>query len=121
MFIRKRLREFQPTSRLFFNVHLDGLEKTHDLCVEREGVFKEAIEGIQAAKQAGFLICTNTTIFRQTDLREIRVLFTYLTTLCVDGLMISHAYPYAAVQTKELFMPRTETRPTFQHSRNLVS
>src|SRR5207248_4829525 len=79
MFIRKRLREFQPTSRLFFNVHLDGLEKTHDLCVEREGVFKEAIEGIQAAKQAGFLVCTNTTLFRQTDLREIRELIIYLT------------------------------------------
>src|SRR5207253_8140377 len=32
MFIRKRLHEFKPTSRLFFNVHLDGLEKTHDMC-----------------------------------------------------------------------------------------
>src|SRR5437762_13620885 len=36
MFIRKRLHEFKPTSRLFFNVHLDGLEKTHDMCVERD-------------------------------------------------------------------------------------
>jgi len=121
MFIRKRLREFQPTSRLFFNVHLDGLEKTHDLCVEREGVFKEAIEGIQAAKQAGFLVCTNTTIFRQTDLREIRELFKYLTTLGVDGFMISPAYSYAAVQTKEIFMPRTETRQKFQQARNLLN
>src|SRR4029077_8814670 len=49
MFIRKHLREFKPTSRLFFNVHLDGLEKTHDICVERDGVFREAIEGIKAA------------------------------------------------------------------------
>src|SRR6202162_82431 len=31
MFIRKRLKEFKPTSRLFFNVHLDGLEKTHEI------------------------------------------------------------------------------------------
>ena len=53
MFIRKRLHEFTPSSRLFFNVHLDGLEKTHDLCVERDGVFKAAIAGIKAAKQAG--------------------------------------------------------------------
>ncbi|MGH7223377.1 MAG: radical SAM protein, partial [Gemmataceae bacterium] len=34
MFIRKRLHEFRPTSRFFFNVHLDGLEETHDLAVE---------------------------------------------------------------------------------------
>src|SRR5215472_17928371 len=38
MFIRKRLHEFRPVSSFFFNVHLDGLEKTHDLCVERDGV-----------------------------------------------------------------------------------
>src|SRR5437667_9709511 len=103
MFIRKRLREFQPTSRLFFNVHLDGLEKTHDLCGEREGVFKEAIEGIKAAKQAGFLVCTNTTIFRDTDIRQIRKLFKYLTTPGVDGFMIWPGYSYAAVQTNDIF------------------
>src|SRR3954468_19774767 len=52
MFIRKKLDQFKPTSRFFFNVHLDGLEKTHDIAVEREGVFKEAVEGIKAAKKA---------------------------------------------------------------------
>src|SRR5437016_11165597 len=61
MFIKKRLHEFKPTSRFFFNVHLDGLEETHDRAVEREGVFKAAVAGIQAARRAGFLVCTNTT------------------------------------------------------------
>src|SRR5689334_7816672 len=31
MFIQKRLHEFKPSSRFFFNVHLDGLEDTHDV------------------------------------------------------------------------------------------
>src|SRR6478736_10136791 len=31
MFIKKKLHQFKPTSRFFFNVHLDGLEKTHDV------------------------------------------------------------------------------------------
>src|SRR5579864_7536898 len=61
MFIRKRLGEFRRTSRFFFNVHLDGLERTHDLAVERPGVFRAAVDGIRAAKQAGFLVCSNTT------------------------------------------------------------
>src|SRR5499425_3164325 len=121
MFIRKRLHEFKPTSRMFFNVHLDGLEKTHDLCVERDGVFQAAINGIKAAKEAGFQVCSNTTIFRETDLNEIRELFQYLNTLKVDGFMISPAYSYAAVQTKEIFMPRTETRQKFQQARNLLN
>src|SRR5688572_18270357 len=71
MFIRKRLDQFRPTSRFFFNVHLDGLEETHDRAVERAGVFRAAVEGILAAKKAGFLVCTNTTIYKETDLGEI--------------------------------------------------
>src|SRR5919108_6634276 len=71
MFIKRRLCEFRPTSRMFFNVHLDGLEEAHDRAVERQGVFRAAVEGIRAAKKAGFMVCTNTTIFRETDLGEV--------------------------------------------------
>jgi len=120
MFIRKRLHEFKPTSRFFFNVHLDGLEKTHDICVERDGVFREAIEGIKAAKAAGFLVASNTTIYKETDIEEIAELFAYLQTLGVDGHMISPAYSYAAVMTKEIFMSRDEIREKFQQASELL-
>src|SRR5207247_9072270 len=78
-------------------------------------------EVIHAPKPPGCFVCTNTTIVRETDLREIRKLFKYRTTLGVDGFMISPAYSYAAVQTKEIFMPRTETRQKFQQARNLLN
>lgn len=120
MFTRKRLKEFNPTSRFFFNIHLDGLEKTHDICVEREGVFREAIEGIKTAKAAGFQVCTNTTIYKQTDLHEIDELFQYTQTLGVDGHMISPAYSYAAVQTKEIFMSRQEVHEKFRMAGELL-
>ena len=81
MFIRKHLHDFRPTSSFFWNVHLDGMERTHDLCVERDGVFREAIEGIKAAKAAGFLVCSNTTIYKETDLDEIAELYDYLDAL----------------------------------------
>jgi len=116
MFIRKRLHEFQPTTSFFWNVHLDGLERTHDLAVERDGVFREAIEGIKAAKAAGFLVCSNTTIYKETDLNEVAELFAYLYDLGVDGFMISPAYSYAAVQTKDIFMSREEVRQKFQQA-----
>src|SRR5207302_5916166 len=116
MFIAKRLHEFKPTSRFFFNVHLDGLEETHDIAVEREGVFRAAIAGIKAAKRAGFLVCTNTTVFKETDLLEIDALFAYLTKLGVDGFMLSPAYGYTAVQqtnpdgAAQIFMTRDDIR-----------
>lgn len=114
MFVRKRLHEFKPTSSFFWNIHLDGLEKTHDLAVEREGVFREAIEGVRAAKAAGFLVCSNTTIYKETDLHEIAELYDYLYHLGVDGFMLSPAYSYAAVQTKDIFMSREEVREKFR-------
>jgi hopanoid biosynthesis associated radical SAM protein HpnH len=120
MFIRKRLREWEPSSSFFINVHLDGLEKTHDLCVERDGVFREAIEGIKAAKAASFLVCTNTTIYKQTDLSEIAKLYELLDSLGVDGYMITPAYSYAAVQSKEIFMSRDEIRWKFRKATALL-
>ena len=120
MFIKKKLHEFRPTSRFFFNVHLDGLRATHDKAVERDGVFDSAIEGIKAAKAAGFLVCTNTTIYKQTDLREIVDLYGYLQSLDVDGFMISPGYSYAAVQDKELFMTRGEIQAKFREASRLL-
>ncbi|MBI3895380.1 MAG: adenosyl-hopene transferase HpnH [Acidobacteria bacterium] len=114
MFIQKRLQEFQPSPRFFFNVHLDGLEETHDLCVERKGVFRAAIEGIKTAKAAGFLVCTNTTIYKETDMGEVEAMLDYLQTLGCDGHMLSPAYSYSAVQVKEIFMDRAVIREKFR-------
>jgi hopanoid biosynthesis associated radical SAM protein HpnH len=114
MFIRKRIHEFRPDRSLFFNVHLDGLEKTHDLCVEREGVFREAIEGIKAAKAAGFLVSTNTTVYKETDMREIEALFEYLEQFGVDSHQIAPAYGYSAVNDREIFMTREDVHEKFK-------
>lgn len=126
MFIKKRLHEFKRTDRFFFNVHLDGLEATHDVAVERDGVFKAAVEGIQAAKAAGFLVCTNTTIYKETNLDEIEFLFQYLTRLGVDGFMLAPAYGYAAVKETnpngalEIFMTRDDVRAKFKEAEKLL-
>ena len=120
MFIEERLQEFRPSSRFLFNVHLDGLEKTHDMLVERRGVFRAAIAGIQAARRAGFLVCTNTTIYRETDMAEIEALFDYLQQLGVDGHMISPAYSYQAVSSKEIFMTRQDIHEKFRQADRLL-
>ena len=47
-------RSSSRADKFYFNVHLDGMEKNHDIAVEREGVFREAIEGVKAAKAGRF-------------------------------------------------------------------
>jgi hopanoid biosynthesis associated radical SAM protein HpnH len=117
MFIRKKIGDFRPSRTFFFNVHLDGMRQTHDIAVERDGVFDAAIDGIKAAKQAGFLVCTNTTVFKETEMTELDSLFAYLTSLDVDGFIISPAYSYSAVHSKEIFMSREDIKAKFKAAR----
>ncbi len=118
--LEKKLSLFKPSSRLFFNVHIDGMEESHDAMAGRRGVFASAVQGLRAAKQAGFQATVNTTIYKQTDMNEILVLFAYLTELNADGMMISPAFDYQAVQNAdpsradEMFMNREEIQKKFR-------
>src|SRR5260370_8704372 len=38
-----------PNTWMYWNVHLDGLERIHDLIVEREGVFSQCILPLKTA------------------------------------------------------------------------
>ena len=88
----------RPGSLLYWNVHLDGIEATHDSVVERPGVFREAILAIKMAKRLGFQVATNTTVYRETNMQEVEQLFEYLSWLGVDGHTISPGYDYDAAK-----------------------
>ena len=87
-----------PSKWMYWNVHLDGLERTHDLIVEREGVFKECILAIKMAKRLGYQVATNTTIYKETDMDEVEQMFDFLSDLGVDGHTITPGYDYDAAK-----------------------
>jgi len=85
------------SSRLTWNIHLDGMEATHDAITQQPGTFRTVIHNIERLKRAGMRVTTNTTIYAQTDMNEILVLLDYLSELHVDGMLLSPAYPYPVV------------------------
>jgi MoaA/NifB/PqqE/SkfB family radical SAM enzyme len=99
----------QPTPWLYWNVHVDGLEYTHDLIVEREGVFKECVAAVKLAKRLGFQVATNTTVYKETNMEEIERLFQFFSWLGVDGFTISPGYEYDAA--KHDMIKRLNRRP----------
>lgn len=113
----------RPSRWLYWNVHLDGAEATHDRVVERQGVFRECIAAIKLAKRLGFQVATNTTVYRETDMREIEDLFTFLSSLGVDGHTISPGYDFDAAKQdmlrrlgrrpEDFFLTRALTRQKF--------
>jgi MoaA/NifB/PqqE/SkfB family radical SAM enzyme len=113
-----------PNKWMYWNVHLDGLERTHDLIVEREGVFKECILAIKMAKLLGYQVATNTTVYKETDMQEVEQMFDYLSDLGVDGHTITPGYDYDAakkdmikrlnLQPENFFLTRAMTIEKFQ-------
>ncbi len=96
------------------------MRKSHDLAVEREGVFDAAIEGIKLAKARGFRVMTNTTVYEETDMNEIEALYEFLKGLGVDSHVISPGYSYSAVPTKEIFLDRKAIREKFKDIKRLA-
>lgn len=90
----KRLSEFQPQPLFFLNMHIDGPPAIHDDLVGLPGTAERALEGIRLARQAGFNVTTNTTIYRHTPPEAIASLFEQLTEMGVRGLMIAPAFAY---------------------------
>jgi hopanoid biosynthesis associated radical SAM protein HpnH len=120
----RRKTTIAPSQWMYWNVHVDGLEYTHDLIVEREGVFKECVAAIRMAKILGYQTATNTTVYRETDAREIEDMFKFLSSLDVDGHTISPGYDYDAAKKdmakrlgkdpKDFFLTREMTRAKFK-------
>src|SRR5271156_4389131 len=112
-----------PSRWMYWNVHLDGLERTHDLIVEREGVFKECILAMRMAKIIGYQVATNTTVYKETEMSELEDMFKFLSSLEVDGHTISPGYDYDAAKKdmvkrlgkdpKQFFLTRDMTRQKF--------
>ena len=120
----RRKLTIKPTKWMYWNVHVDGLEYTHDLIVEREGVFKECVQAIRMAKVLGYQTATNTTVYKETDVQELEDMFKFLSSLDVDGHTISPGYDYDAAKKdmvkrlgrdpKEFFLTRDMTRQKFK-------
>jgi hopanoid biosynthesis associated radical SAM protein HpnH len=113
LLLEESLEKFAPSPYFCFNVHLDGLAQSHDSMAGREGVFAAALRGIEAAKGAGFQVCTNTTIYKGAAVDEIRSLLQLLMDKGVDGLLLSPAFSYREVDG-ELFLSREETVRLFK-------
>ncbi len=103
---------FRPDPHLTLNFHVDGLEASHDSAT-RTGTFRQVVDSIGRAKKRGFRVSTNTSVYRNSDPRELERLFAFLKKLGVDGMLISPAFHYERVQG-DLFLSREETVRKFR-------
>jgi hopanoid biosynthesis associated radical SAM protein HpnH len=113
LLLEKKLHLFEPSPYLFFSVHLDGLKEHHDKSVSQKGVFDIAISAIRKAKEKGFAVNVNATIFDGHAAEDIAA-FLDLTEKIGVGVSISPGYAYERAPDQEHFLNRRKTKELFR-------
>ncbi|MDR1268410.1 MAG: adenosyl-hopene transferase HpnH, partial [Planctomycetaceae bacterium] len=119
-FIQLSRQNRRVRKQLYWNIHLDGMKTTHDAIVEKPGAFEKAVEGITAAKRAGFYVYTNTTLYKKTEIAELVELGQLLKSIDIDGMMIAPGYGYEMVGDDSFFLTRNEIHEKFQAVRKML-
>jgi hopanoid biosynthesis associated radical SAM protein HpnH len=114
LLMEKRLDQFKPHRNFSWDVHLDGDREMHDQSVSQEGVFDRAEAAIAAAKQRGFRVCINTTLFDGAKADRVAEFLDHVNAIGVDGVMISPGYAYERAPDQEHFLNRRKSKELFR-------
>jgi hopanoid biosynthesis associated radical SAM protein HpnH len=113
LLLEKKLHLFEPSPYLFFSVHLDGLEEHHDKSVSQKGVYEKAVRAIKAARNKGFTVNVNATIFDGHAAEDIAAFLDKTEELGV-GVSISPGYAYERAPDQDHFLNRRKTKELFR-------
>jgi organic radical activating enzyme len=108
--LRRRLHEFRPVSRLFLTVQFEGFEQRHDRRARREGAYRDAVEGIRAAKLSGFLVCAQVVLHADMELAEFDQLRVYFEARDVDGFVVTLANSFSKAMAGETESPALQRK-----------
>jgi hopanoid biosynthesis associated radical SAM protein HpnH len=115
LLLEKNLNKFSPTPYLTFSVHLDGMKEHHDKAVNQPGTFEIAVSAIKEARNQGFRVNVNCTLFNQMTAKEAASFFDFcMNDLKVEGITISPGYAYERAPDQEHFLSRTKTKQLFR-------
>ena len=89
--LKRRLHEFQPSSRFYFAVRFDELDPLHDRSNACDGAFRVGMEAIRMARLAGFVTCAHLVVLPGAEDRKLEALHAEITKLDVDGFVITRA------------------------------
>jgi len=114
LLLEKKLDMFTPSKYLTFSIHLDGLEEHHDKAVNQKGVFKRAVKAIKVARDRGFRINVNTTVFDGVKAEDVAAFFDFASGLGIEGITVSPGYAYERAPDQEHFLSRQKTKTLFR-------
>jgi len=114
LLLAKKIDLFTPSKYLTFSIHLDGLEEEHDRAVDQKGVFKRAVKAIEMARDRGFRVNVNCTLFNNAKAEDVAEYLDFARDLGIEGVTISPGYAYERAPDQEHFLSRRGTKELFR-------
>jgi hopanoid biosynthesis associated radical SAM protein HpnH len=114
LLLEKTIDQYRPSRYFNWSIHLDGDRQMHDKSVCQKGVYDRAVSAIRAAKQRGFRVNINCTLFNDADPERVARFFDDVKVLGVDGITVSPGYAYERAPDQKHFLNRTATKELFR-------
>jgi hopanoid biosynthesis associated radical SAM protein HpnH len=114
LLMEKKLSQYRPSPYFTWSVHLDGDRETHDASVCQPGVYDRAVSAIKRAKELGFRVNINCTLFNTARPDQVASFFDSVMAIGVDGITVSPGYAYERAPDQQHFLNRDKTKQLFR-------
>ena len=114
LLMEKKIDRFKPNPFFVWSVHLDGDRQMHDKSVCEEGVYDRAVAAIKLARERGFRVNINCTLFDDTDPVRVAKFFDDVMAMGVHGMTVSPGYAYERAPDQAHFLNRRKTKQLFR-------
>jgi hopanoid biosynthesis associated radical SAM protein HpnH len=115
LLMEKKLDQYRPGPFFTWSVHLDGDRAMHDKSVCQPGVYDRAVSAIRKARDAGFRVNINCTLFDGAEPTRVAAFFDTVSKLGVDAITVSPGYAYERAPDQEHFLNRSRTKELFRN------
>jgi len=114
LLMEKKLHQYKPSPYFTWSVHLDGDKEMHDASVCQPGVYDRAVSAIKKAKDSGFRVNINCTLFNNAQPDRVAAFFDSVKAIGVDAITVSPGYAYERAPDQQHFLNRDKTKQLFR-------
>ena len=115
LLLKQHINEYAPSPYLTFSIHLDGNRERHDASVCLDGVYDKCIDVIKMAREKGFRVTLNCTLFQNETAEEVAEFMDTAMGLGVEGVTISPGYNYERAPRQDVFLKKQESKQLFRN------
>jgi hopanoid biosynthesis associated radical SAM protein HpnH len=114
LLLEKKIDQYKPDRAFNWSIHLDGDEEMHDKSVCQPGVYQRAVAAIALAKERGFRVTINCTLFNEAEPDKVAAFFDTVRDMNIDGITVSPGYAYERAPDQQHFLNRGRTKQLFR-------